>query len=109
MNFKQLLELADKINFSREIDSMYNDMYELKKFWGFLLAISARVNSGDIAEAVNVRIEPLNKKYNTNFKCKNDKDYITTLDTFINYIDNNCMQKISEKIAQEMIRVLLNQ
>lgn len=104
MDSKQLSELVDKMKFSMELGNMYNDMCELKRFLYIILAIRNRINKGDIAKFVNITIEPLNRKYNTNFKCENDEDFVATLTSFINYIDNKGKQEIIKKIEEEIAK-----
>ena len=106
MDSKQLFELMDKMKFSMELGSMYNDICELKRFLYILSVIKNRINKGDIAKSVNIKIEPLNQKYNTSFNCENDEEFVATLTNFINYIDNKGMQEIIRKIEEETAKKL---
>lgn len=81
---------------------MYNDMCELKRLLYVILLIKDKINEGDIAKSVNVAIEPLNRKYNMNFKCQSDEEFIVILTNFINFIDNRVKQEIIRKIEEEI-------
>jgi hypothetical protein len=86
---------------------MYNDIYNLKYYLNVLIRIKDKVCEGEIAKAVNIFIDPLNKKYNTKFNCEKDEDFITVLTNMINYIDAMGIEKIKNKIEEEIAKKLI--
>lgn len=72
-----------------------------------LQIIKGKFRKGDIAKGVNIRIEPLNKKYGTNFKCEKDEDFVIVLTNMMNYIDAKSVEKIKNKIGEEIVKMLI--
>lgn len=108
MDFKQFNELLDRIKLSKELIEMNNEIFNLRKYLNTLLVIKDRFNKGDIAKGVNISIEPLNKKYGTNYKCEKDEEFTIVLTNMIRYIDEKGVQILNKKIEEEIIKKLIN-
>lgn len=86
---------------------MSNDIFYLRKNLNALLIIKDKYVKGDIAKCVNNSIEALNEKYNTNFKCNKDKDFVNVLTNMIKYIDDIGNQILNKKIEEEIVKKLM--
>ena len=107
MDLKQFNELVDRIKLSKEIIEMSNDIFYLRKYLNALLIIKDKFGKGDIARGVNISIEPLNLKYNVNFRCNKDEEFISVLTGMIKYINDRGDQILSKKIEEEIIKKLI--
>lgn len=107
MDLKQFNELVDRIKLSKEIIEMSNDIFYIRKYLNALLITKGRFRKGDIAKGVNISIEPLNKKYNTNFKCDKDEDFINVLTKMVNHINAKGDQILNKKIEEEITKKIM--
>ena len=86
---------------------MSNDILFLRKYLNALLIIKYKFGKSDIAKGVNISIKPLNLKYNVNFRCNKDEEFISVLTGMIKYINDRGNQIISKKIEEEIIKKLI--